>query len=185
MVQGGERACCSVNQRSQLEERDRARRAAAPVSDITLETRLRILRDLAVHLTSAGPVTGWSRVTTTDLEAFLGHSANSNRHQRTYVLRGFFSWAKRRKLILIDPAISLRLGSQPAFTGNVLDATVQRALFRRWADHATHPHERLTGLLALLHAASNAQIRGLTTGDADAARRTLNLAGHFQSPWTR
>ena len=71
----------------------------------------------------------------------------------------------------------MRLGSQPAFTGNVLDATVQRALFRRWTDHATHPHERLTGLLTLLHAASNAQIRGLTTGDADAARRTLNLAG--------
>jgi len=122
-------------------------------------------------------VTGWSQVTTTDLEAFPGHSPGSNRHQRTYVLRGFFSWAKRRKLILIDPAISLRLGSQPAFTGNVLDATVQRALFRRWTDHATHPHERLTGLLTLLHAASNAQIRGLTTGDADAARRTLNLAG--------
>ena len=101
---------------SQLEERDRARRAGGhPVSDITVETRLRILRDLAVHLTSAGPVSGWSQVTTTDLEAFLGHSPNSNRHQRTYVLRGFFRWAKRRKLILIDPAISLRLGSQPAF----------------------------------------------------------------------
>src|SRR6266513_3297903 len=91
-----------------------------PVSDITVETRLRILRDLAVHLTSARPVTGWSQVTTTDLEAFLGHSPDTNRHQRTYVLRGFFSWAKRRKLILIDPAISLRLCSQPAFTGNVL-----------------------------------------------------------------
>jgi len=128
-------------------------------------------------MTSARPVTGWSQVTTTDLETFLGHSPSSSRHQRTYVLRGFFSWAKRRKLILIDPAISLRMGSQPAFTGNVLDATVQRALFRRWTGHATIRTKRLTGLLALLHAASNAQIRGLTIGDADAARRTLNLAG--------
>lgn len=177
-VPAGLAAAVAAFNDSQLEERDRARRAGRhPVSDITVETRLRILRDLAVHLTSAGPVSGWSQVTTTDLEAFLGHSPDSNRHQRTYVLRGFFRWAKRRKLILIDPAISLRLGSQPAFTGNVLDATVQRALFRRWTDHATHPHERLTGLLTLLHAASNAQIRGLTTGDADAARRTLNLAG--------
>jgi hypothetical protein len=177
-VPAGLAAAVAAFNDSQLEERDRARRAGRhPVSDITVETRLRILRDLAVYLTSARPVSGWSQVTTTDLEAFLGHSPNSNRHQRTYVLRGFFSWAKRRKLILIDPAISLRLGSQPAFTGNVLDATVQRALFRRWTDHATHPHERLTGLLTLLHAASNAQIRGLTIADADAARRTLNLAG--------
>ncbi len=170
--------------RCQLQERERARRGGRrPLSDTTVETRLRILRDLAIHLASARLVTGWSQVTTTDLEGFLGHSPSGNLHQRTYVLRGFFSWAKRRKLILIDPATALRLGSQPAFNGNVLDATVQRALFRRWTDHATHPHERLIGLLALLHAASNAQLRGLTISDADAAQRTLNLAGRpFPTP---
>ncbi len=169
--------------RSQLGEQERARRAGRrPLSDITLETRLRILRDLAVHLTSAGPVTGWSQVTTADLEGFLGHSPG-NRHQRTYVLRGFFGWTKHRKLILIDPATVLRLGSQPAFTGAVLDATAQRALFRRWTGNTAHPHERLAGLLALLHAASNAQIRGLTIGDADYAQRTLRLAGRpFPAP---
>jgi hypothetical protein len=134
-VPAGLAAAVAAFNDSQLEERDRARRAGRhPVSDITLETRL---RDLAVHLTSARPVTGWSQVTTTDLEAFLGHSPDSNRHQKTYVLRGFFRWAKRRKLILIDPAISLRLGSQPAFTGNVLDATVQRAM-----DRSRHPPAR-------------------------------------------
>ncbi len=101
------------------------------------------------------------QVTTADLEGFLGHSPG-NRHQRTYVLRGFFGWAKHRMLILIDPATALRLGSQPAFTGTVLDAAAQRALFRRWTGSTAHPHERLTGLLALLHAASSAQIRGLT-----------------------
>ncbi len=169
--------------RSQLAERERARRGGRhPLSDITLETRLRILRDLAVHLTSAGPVTGWSQVITADLEGFLGHSPG-NRHQRTYVLRGFFGWAKHRKLILIDPATALRLGSQPAFTGTVLDAAAQRALFRRWTGSTAHPHERLTGLLALLHAASSAQIRGLTIGDADHAQRTLSLAGRpFPAP---
>jgi len=182
-VPAGLAAAVAAFNDSQLEERERARRAGRhPVSDITLETRLRILRDLAVHLTSARPVTGWSQVTTTDLEVFLGHSPR-NLHQRTYILRGFFRWAKRRKLILIDPAISLRLGSQPAFTGDVLDASTQRALFRRWTGDAAHPHERLTGLLTLLHGASSAQIRGLTIGDADPARRTLNLAGRpFPAP---
>jgi site-specific recombinase XerC len=176
-VPAGLAAAVAAFNDSQLQERERARRGGRrPVSDITLETRLRVLRDLAVHLTAARPVTGWSQVTATDLEAFLGHSP-ANLHQRTYILRGFFSWAKRRKLILIDPAISLRLGSQPALTGDVLDASTQRALFRRWTGDTAHPHERLTGLLALLHGASNAQIRGLTIGDADPARRTLNLAG--------
>jgi len=121
-------------------------------------------------------------VTTADLEGFLGHSPG-NRHQRTYVLRGFFGWAKRRNLILIDPATALQLGSQPAFTGSILDASAQRALFRRWAGNAAHPHERLIGLLALLHAASNAQLRSLTIGDAGHAHRTLNLVGRpFPAP---
>ena len=179
-------AAVAAFNRSQLAEQERARRGGRhPLSDITLETRLRILRDLAVHLTSAGPVTSWSQVTTADLEGFPGHSPG-NRHQRTYVLRGFFGWAKHRKLILIDPATALRLGSQPAFTGTVLDTAAQRALFRRWTGGTAHPHERLTGLLALLHAASSAQIRGLTTGDANHAQRTLSLAsGHSRRPWTR
>jgi hypothetical protein len=170
--------------RGQLEERERARRTGRrPLSDITLETRLRIIRDLAIDLTSARPVTGWSQVIATDLEGFLGRGPGSNRHQRTYVLRRFFGWAKRRKLILIDPATALRLGSQPAFTSSVLDTAAQRALFRRWTARATHPHERLTGLLALLHAASSAQLRGLTISDADSARRTLSLAGRpFPTP---
>ena len=65
------------------------------------------------------------------------------------MLRGFFGGAKHRKLILTDPATALRLGSQPAFTGTVLDTAAQRALFRRWAGSTAHPHERHTGLLAL------------------------------------
>ena len=48
--------------RGQLEERERARRAGrGPLSDTTLESRLRILRDLAVHLASARPVTAGRR----------------------------------------------------------------------------------------------------------------------------
>jgi hypothetical protein len=161
---------------SELGERDRARRAGRrPLSDITLEARLRILRDLAVHL-ACGPVTSWAEVTTGDLEDFLSCRPRS-RHQDTYVMRRFFAWARQRKLILADPARPLRLGAQPGFTGTVLDVSTQRSLFLRWTSRTTHPHERLTGLLALLHAASSARIRALTIADVDHPHQALALAG--------
>jgi len=168
---------------SQLAEQDRARRAGRrQLSDITLEGRLRILRDLARHLATAGRITSWAEVTTADLEDFLASRPRSRR-QDTYVLRRYFAWARQRKLLLIDPARPLRLGPQPGFTGTVLDASSQRALLRRWTNPATHPHERLAGLLALLHAASSAQIRGLTVTGIDARDRTLALAGRpFPTP---
>jgi len=162
---------------SQLAEQNRARRAGRrQLSDITLETRLRILRDLARHLAVAGQITSWAEVTTADLDDFLA-SRPRNRHQDTYVLRRYFAWARQRKLILIDPARPLRPGAQPGFTGTVLGADAQRRLFARWTSPATHPHERLTGLLALLHAASSAQVRGLTITGTDARHRTLALPG--------
>jgi hypothetical protein len=168
---------------SELGERDRARRAGRrPLSDITLEARLRILRDLSVHLATSGPVTSWAEVTTGDLERFLSCRPRS-RHQDTYVMRRFFAFARQRKLILADPARPLRLGAQPGFTGTVLDLSAQRSLFHRWTSPATHPHERLTGLLALLHAASSMQIRALTITGVDHLHQTVALAGRpFPAP---
>jgi hypothetical protein len=56
-------------------------------------------------------------------------------------------------------------------------------LFRRWASDAVHPHERLIGLLALLHAASNAEIRTLTVTNVDPSRQTVQLSGRpFPTP---
>ena len=167
---------------SQLAEQDRARRAGRrQLSDITLETRLRILRDLAGHL-AARPITNWAEVSTADLEDFLARRPRSH-HQDTYVLRRYFAWARQRKLILIDPARPLCLGAPPGFTGTVLDVGTQRALLRRWTSPATHPHERMAGLLALLHAASSAQIRGLAVTGVDPRHRTLALAGRpFPTP---
>jgi hypothetical protein len=162
---------------AQLAEQDRARRAGRRLlSDVTLETRLRILRDLARSLAAPGRITSWTEVTTADLEDFLA-GRPVNRHQDTYVLRRFFAWARQRKLILIDPARPLRPGPQPGFTGTVLDAGAQRSLLRRWTSAATHPHERLAGLLALLHAASSAQIRGLTVAGIDDRHRAITLPG--------
>jgi hypothetical protein len=169
--------------RTGLAERDRARHTGRhPLSDITLQTRLRILRDLATHLGTHRQVSTWTEVTTTDLEAFLARTPQA-RHQRTYVLRHFFAFARHRKLILIDPARPLRLGAQPGFTGTVLDPAAQRVLFRRWTSSTTHPHERLTGLLCLLHAASNLEIRTLTVTDLDPTPPTLHLPGRpFPTP---
>jgi hypothetical protein len=177
------RAAVAAFDQAQLKEGARDRRAGRrQLSDITLESRLRVLRDLATHLTEARGITGWTEVTTSDLESFLAQ-APRNRHQQTYVLRRFFGWAKRDKLILINPARRLRLGPQPGFTGNLLDTDTQRVLFRRWTSDTVHPHERLTGLLALLHAASNAEIRTLTLTDIDTDRHTVALGGRpFPTP---
>lgn len=169
--------------RAQLDERERDRRAGRrQLSDITLEARLRILRDLTAHLVTIRHITGWAEVTADDVEGFLTR-APGNRHQQTYVLRRFFGWARRRKLILINPAQRLRLGAQPGFTGAILDIAAQRTLFRRWTGDAAPPHERLIGLLALLHAASNAEIRRLTVEDIDPRRRAVQLSGRpFPTP---
>ncbi len=168
---------------AQLAEQDRRARAGRrALSNITLATRLRILRDLAAHLATRREVTGWAEVTTTDLELFLGvHPAA--RHQRTYVLRRFFAWARTRRLVLTDPTRPLRLGAQPAFTGAVLEIGAQRALFRRWTCETTPAQERAVGLLALLHAATNAQIRAILSTDLDVAHHSLTLTGRpFPTP---
>jgi hypothetical protein len=162
---------------AQLAGQERSRRAGRRLlSDVTLETRLRILRDLADHLSASGRITSWAEVTTADLEGFLAGRAR-NRHQDTYVLRRYFAWARQRKLILIDPARPLRLGPQPGFTGTVLGTATQRTLLSRWTSDGTHPHERLAGLLALLHAASSTEIRGLAVTGADDRKRTITLPG--------
>ena len=176
-IPGGLAAAATAFNDEQLAERERDRRAGRRrLSDVTLEARLRILRDLARHLSAAGRITSWTEVTTADLEGFLAGRAR-NRHQETYILRRYFAWARQRKLILIDPARPLRLGPQPGFTGTVLDTGAQRSLMRRWTSDATHPHERLAGLLALLHAASSAEIRSLAVTGADYRKRTIMLPG--------
>ncbi|MEO3936389.1 hypothetical protein V3N99_06480 [Dermatophilaceae bacterium Soc4.6] len=160
---------------TQMNEQDRRRRTGRhTLSDVTLETRLRIVKALARHLLRTRTVTGWAEVTTQDLESFLARTPAA-RHQQTYVLRRFFTWAKAHKIVLTDATRPLALGAQPAFTGTVLEVGTQRALFARWTLETTPPSERLVGLLALLHAASNAEIRLLTLTDIDHTQRTVTL----------
>jgi hypothetical protein len=62
------------------------------------------------------------------------------------------------------------------FRGATLDLTIQRELFRRWTtDPAVHPHEALVGLLALLHGATNQDLRGLMVSDTTPANRSVQL----------
>lgn len=162
---------------AQVSEQDRRTRTGRrTLSDITLATRLRILRDLAVHICAGRLVTGWAEVTTADLEGFLARRPAAL-HQQTYALRRFFAWAKGRRLVLANPARTLALGAQPAFTGIVLDLATQRSLFRRWITETISSQERLVGLLAILHAATNAEIRALTVADIDLVRQALILHG--------
>ena len=86
----------------QISEQDRRGRTGRRIlSDITLATRLRILRDLAGDVCATRPVTGWAEVTTDDLERFLARRPAA-RHQQTYVLRRFFAWARGRRLVLVN-----------------------------------------------------------------------------------
>jgi site-specific recombinase XerD len=161
-----------------LRSRERARRAGTlPRSDRTLELTLSVLRDLGRFLVAERGVTGWEQVDTADLEVFLAlRPASRARHLS--VLRGFFRWARAGRLTLINPTRPLRSLSQPGFRGRLLEPARQRLLFERWrADRDTHPHECLAGLLALLHGASNQELRGLKIADIDDVRHTIRLGG--------
>lgn len=170
---------------TQITEQDRRRRTGRrTLADSTLAARLRILRNLAAHLRAGREVTGWAEITTADLESFLARTPAA-RHQQTYVLRRFFAWSKARKVILTNPASALSLGAQPAFTGVVLDTAAQRRLFHRWTRTTTPAHERLTGLLALLHAASNSEIRTLRVTDVNTKPGTSRSPAARSRPhWT-
>jgi hypothetical protein len=57
----------------------------------------------------------------------------------------------------------------------VLTLAEQRRVFRRWTGEDVHPHEALTGLLALLHGASSREVRLLTVAAVDTSARAVEL----------
>ena len=154
----------------------RARRAGTrPRSDRTLAGDLAVLRDLARFL-AAGPVkTDWATVQAADLEVFLARRPASGARQLS-ILRAFFRWARASRLILTDPTTGIRAGRPRGYYPRTLAVADQRRLFRRWTtDPAVHPHEALTGLLALLHAAPSQDLRNLKVTDIDVTARTIRL----------
>ena len=163
--------------RACLTARERARKAGTrPRSDATIEQRLALVRDLAVFLATDRGKDDWAMADVHDLEAFL-QLRPANRRARLTAARQFFGWARSSKLVLIDPAAGLAAREPRGFRGSTAGLGLQRELFRRWTSQSSgvHPHEALTGLLALLHGASNEELRNLTIASIDPAGHAIRL----------
>jgi len=161
---------------SMLQARHRAQRAGTrPRSDHTVEQHLATLRDLAIFLTAHCGITDWALVDVTTVEAFLAAKPDFRR-SRLSGLRQFFRFARRHRLILIDPTDGLVAKEPRGFRGTTLTPAEQRDLFRRWTTGAdVHPHEAFVGLLGLLHGASPDELRSLTLADINEVERTVRL----------
>jgi site-specific recombinase XerD len=170
------RAAVAAFEESMLHARERARRAGTrPRKDRTIESALATVRDLARFLEAQRNKMDWALVDITDVEAFLAELPN-NRARRLTVLGQFFRFARGRRLLLIDPTSGVSAQRHRGFRGRTLMIGQQRALFRRWsADPAAHPHEALLGLLAMLHGASNSEVRGLQVDHIDDGDRSVRL----------
>ncbi len=162
-----------------VRSQERARRLGAHVrSDSTIEGNLGIVRDLARFLVADRALSDWAMVQTSDVEAFM-NAQPASRRRRLTGSRQFFRWAKRNKLVLVDPAADIPPIPSHGFTGATLGIDDQRRLFRRWTSGRAdvHPHEALVGLLAMLHALSIAEVAALRVEDVDSAALTLRVAG--------
>lgn len=162
-----------------VRSRERARRAGTHIrSDSTIESALANVRNLARFLVGERAKTDWATVQTADIEAFL-NAQPANRRRRLTSARQFFRWARRNKLVLVDPTAAVTLAPRPGFTGTTLSITAQRQLFRRWTSGRddVHPHEALVGLLALLHALTNAELRSLRVTDVDLHAKAVRVQG--------
>lgn len=159
-----------------LKARDRARQAGTrPRCDATIETHLAIVRDLARFLVTRRGKSDWAAVDVHDVEAFL-QIRPAGRKRHLTALRQFFRWARSHHLLLIDPTRGLHAKEPRGFRGEVLTLAEQRRVFHRWTtDPGVHPHEALTGLLALLHGASSRETRLLTVGAVDTSARAVRL----------
>jgi len=161
---------------SMLQACERARRAGTrPRTDHTIETALAAVRDLARFLQAERGKQDWALVDVHDIEAFLAVLPKA-RKRRVTVLRQFFRFARRHRLVLVDPTRDLAAKTARGFTGRTLTLDQQRALFRRWiSDPTAHPHEALLGVLALLHGASSREVRLLRCEDIDLIDKTIRL----------
>ncbi len=89
----------------------------------------------------------------------------------------FFSFARKRKLILINPTLGLTRERPRGFAGRTLDNVEQRRLIQRWMLTSTEPRERVVGLFALLHGMTSSQIRAVLVTDINTKAATMIIAG--------
>jgi site-specific recombinase XerC len=126
------------------------------LSDRTINNHLLFAVQLAHHVTAHG-ITHWASVSASDIDTFL----TANVSARLATARGFFAYARRRKLVLINPTSEVRRRQPTGYRGRLLTLDEQRELLRRWTSDGTDPRERVVGLLCLIHAASNTEVRHL------------------------
>ncbi|MGH9061362.1 MAG: integrase, partial [Acidimicrobiales bacterium] len=155
----------------------RARRVGTLArSDNTIEATLAVVRDLGRLLVAERAKHDWAAVERSDLEVFLtARPRNAGRSLSS--TRQFFRWARKHKLVLVDPTAGMQAPKRRGFTGETLTTAEQRRLFRRWSagSDVAHAHEMVTGLLALLHAATCSDIRHLRVDDIDRRHNTMRL----------
>jgi len=175
----------------ELAGRQRAQRAGTrPPGHHTVGSHLTAVRDFALFLTATRGITGWATVSTGDIEAFLA-TQSSTAKSRLAGPRRFFRFTASRRMILTGPAKTITIARPWGFRGPSLTRDQQRDLFQRWTagPGGVHPHEALTGLPALIHAATTQEIRYLTVGAIDPATRAVTLPGRPQptplDPWTQ
>jgi site-specific recombinase XerD len=163
-----------------IRSRERARHAGTlQRADSTIEGTIAIVRDLARFVVSERHKSDWATVDVSDLEAFLAAQPR-NKRRRLSASRQFFTWARKAKIVLVDPTRSMPAQRSRVLAGDTLTVTEQRRLFRRWTAagrHDVHPHEAFVGLMALLHAASSSEIRQLRVDDIDQRRQSIRLGG--------
>lgn len=156
-----------------LESGERARRRGEhPLANNTIERRLDTLARFASLLVEAG-VPDWAAVSRAHVEAFLPLRRDVG--SRLATLRDLFRFARRERLCLTDPTSGIRHREAPGFRGRVLTKAEQATLLRRWSRGDCHPHEALVGLLALLHGASQRELRELKRTDVGEGMTSLRL----------
>jgi hypothetical protein len=134
-----------VDLAAELANRERARRTGGRVlSDQTLLIHLDVVADFARAMPR---LSDWATVAQSDIEAFLARSSPAGSHILPS-LHAFFGWARRQRLILVDPTGQVRHKLRRRFSGPVVDMATQRHLFKRWTtEPGVHPNEALIGLL--------------------------------------
>ncbi|MGI5204646.1 tyrosine-type recombinase/integrase [Spirillospora sp. CA-108201] len=160
-----------------LRSRERALGAGTrPRADQTIEAALATIRDLGQFLATERGKLDWAVVDVHDIEAFLA-VLPKGRKRRLTVLRQFFSFARRQRIVLVNPVTGLTAKQPSGFIGRTLDLDQQRALFRRWTSSDAHPHEALLGILGLIHGLASLEVRSLKVTDIDRTYRALRIAG--------
>jgi integrase len=162
-----------------VHSRERARRTGTlQRADSTIEGSIAMVRDLARFLVSERHKCDWSTVEVSDVEAFLEYQPR-NKRRRLSASRQFFAWARKAKIVLVDPTRSLPPVRSRVLAGDTLTVAEQRRLFRRWssAGDDVHPHEAFVGIMALLHATSSSELRQLRLDDLDERRYSIRLGG--------